>query len=436
MNPEVYQEFVNFLEEYFTGDLDVFWGKYGKDLTLDKKMAKRLSKTQTQRHSTESNEMNPIGLHASTYDENTRAIPGGRYGCAQFVKSCGPPILRKLSLGKFSQMIQKAISEDLLRYQKKTLLVWTASIEKDIAFGVSSQEEMILKREETIKKLAAVKMAIIDTLLHNPEGVSLAQLPNHLKTRLNFTLNLHELGFAKLKDLILSMRDRVKVSNSNHPVASLLDSQDRIHSLNSSEDMSNYAPYPPGYYPAPYYYQDPMHSQRVSFQNEGDYNSIPYPGPPYYNAQYQNYLSNYTSNGKLNVSFGSFYSQTKRHNFKPRNHSSDIKNMSVGSVYIPQASSLYGSVCNTSTIAPGKEAQGHHRNHTGGSDIGGDRQPKISVPHHKLTNLSHDIPFQPELLKFNANQEGDHPHFQMYTNGSGAPSQVPRQSTESLGMNS
>lgn len=88
VDQEVYQEFINFLEEYFTGDLDEFWEKYGKDLPgEERKKGGRLSKTQSQRHSTESNEMNPIGLHASTYDENTRAIPGGRYGCAQFVKS-------------------------------------------------------------------------------------------------------------------------------------------------------------------------------------------------------------------------------------------------------------------------------------------------------------------------------------------------------------
>jgi hypothetical protein len=165
----------------------------------------------------------------------------------------------------FSQMIQKAISEDLLRYQKKTLLVWTASIDKDIADGLYSQEEIIMRREEIIKKLAAVKMAIIDTLLNNPDGVSLAQLPNHLKTRLNFSLNLSELGFAKLKDLILSMRDRVTVSNSNHPVASLVKPKNHAHSANSSDDMSNYAPYPPGFHPMNYYYNEAMNPQKMSF---------------------------------------------------------------------------------------------------------------------------------------------------------------------------
>lgn len=247
-------------------------------------------------------------------------------------------------------------------------------------------------------------MAIIDTLLKNPEGVSLAQLPNHLKNRLNFTLNLAELGFAKLKDLVASMNDRVKVSNSNHPVATLLQAGTKGHSTTSSEDMNHYAPYPPGYYPMNYPINDAMNPQRMSYCNEMDSYYRPYPGPQYFYQQYQNYLSNYNSGGRCNVSFGSFYSQTERHNFKARNHSSDVNNMSSGSIYVPHASSLYGSICTTSVYPQAKTNIGHYRNNTG-SDIEHDGQPTISVPHHKSTNLSHDIPFQPSLLKYASNQD-------------------------------
>lgn len=45
-----------------------------------------------------------------------RSIPGGRYGCAQFVKACGPKELRDCSFGRLSQMVQKAIKDDILRY--------------------------------------------------------------------------------------------------------------------------------------------------------------------------------------------------------------------------------------------------------------------------------------------------------------------------------
>lgn len=144
VDPVVYKEFIRFLEEYFTGDLEEFWDKYCPQICASENInPNRIVKSKQQRNSTESVEMNPIGIKNSTFDENTRAIPGGRYGCAQFVKTCGTPILRNLSLGMTSQLIQKAIGEDVLRYQKKTLLVWTASIDKDITCGLYTQEEII-----------------------------------------------------------------------------------------------------------------------------------------------------------------------------------------------------------------------------------------------------------------------------------------------------
>jgi len=60
--------------------------------------------------------------------ESYRAIPGGRYGCAQFVKLCGPDLLKALSLGRLAQMIQQTVLDDLLKYHK-TLLIWTDKIQ-------------------------------------------------------------------------------------------------------------------------------------------------------------------------------------------------------------------------------------------------------------------------------------------------------------------
>lgn len=48
--------------------------------------------------------------------EELRTIPGGRYGCTQFLKVCGPETLKECSLGKLAQLVQRTISEDLLRY--------------------------------------------------------------------------------------------------------------------------------------------------------------------------------------------------------------------------------------------------------------------------------------------------------------------------------
>lgn len=56
--------------------------------------------------------------------ENLRMIPGGRYGCTQFLKICGPEEIRKCSVGKTTQMVQLAIKEDVLRHLK-TQIVWS-----------------------------------------------------------------------------------------------------------------------------------------------------------------------------------------------------------------------------------------------------------------------------------------------------------------------
>ena len=136
-------KFVEFLKEYFTEDINKFWEKYDlDDNTNDQDQEEKIKKSKKHRNSTEVTSISPIGgFIYSPIDEGLRAIPGGRYGCAQFAKTWGPFELRQCSLGKLSQMVQKAISDDILRYQK-TLLVWVESIEKDSILGFNSQEEL------------------------------------------------------------------------------------------------------------------------------------------------------------------------------------------------------------------------------------------------------------------------------------------------------
>lgn len=55
--------------------------------------------------------------------DESKALAGGRYGAAHFLQACGPKILHHLSLGRLSSMVQLAINQDFLRYQR-TLLVW------------------------------------------------------------------------------------------------------------------------------------------------------------------------------------------------------------------------------------------------------------------------------------------------------------------------
>lgn len=73
-------------------------------------------------------------------------------------------------------------------------------------------------------KFHATKTAILEVLRENESGISLAQLPLYLKPKLTFPLDLAELGFAKLKDLILAIGEdlvNVELRGHNHPFAVL-----------------------------------------------------------------------------------------------------------------------------------------------------------------------------------------------------------------------
>lgn len=104
--------------------------------------------------------------------EEVRAIPGGRYGCAQFVKICGPTRLRSCSLGKLAQLVQFAVKEDILRYHK-TLLVWTTTVDKHKKLAEEVQKEKNHKDAVEVK-LLLVKNALIEILAESKNGMSLA----------------------------------------------------------------------------------------------------------------------------------------------------------------------------------------------------------------------------------------------------------------------
>lgn len=90
-------------------------------------------------------------------------------------------------------------------------------------------------------KLNVVKNALIEILAESKTGMSLAQLPLYLRRKLPFTLDLNELGFPKLKDLILSMSDKIKLElrGHNHPFAYLIKSGRYVHSSSNSDDFQS-----------------------------------------------------------------------------------------------------------------------------------------------------------------------------------------------------
>ena len=150
-----------------------------------------------------------------------RTIPGGRYGCTQYLKICGPKEIQECSVGKTTQMVQLAIKQDVLRHHK-TLIVWSTQVDK----YKTEQDEIEDQQKVTVRKskLHTVRQALIEILAESKNGMSLAQLPQSLKKKLPFPLDLNELGFPKLKDLLKSMDEKIKIElkDVNHPFAYLI----------------------------------------------------------------------------------------------------------------------------------------------------------------------------------------------------------------------
>ena len=300
-------------------------------------------------------------------------------------------------------MVQKAVSEDILRYIK-TLLVWTESIEKDAQYEFYNRDEHNRKKSEISLKLEMVTRVLIDTLRNNPDGVPLAQLPNHLNKKLRFNLNVTELGFTKLKDLVLSVCDRIKIENrgSNHPFAVLIN--DPYHNSQSSFDEV-YA-YPPQYHQFGMY-QIPPKEMKQSMYTQVDYEyhnkqGIGYP-PMMPQGFYQPSMYTHVnypqqrSDLRHDESFSSLHSINEHLNFN-RNPNDEA--------YVPNAASLYGSV---GGAYPHHLNISHCRNNTG-PEIGIRHDNILLATKHSKQVNSHDFSLAGNRFGKTWLPHNNHPH--------------------------
>lgn len=131
-----------------------------------------------------------------TKGQKVNTLTGGKYGCALLLKYFSTKSLKSQSLGKIIYMVQIAINEDIIRYQK-TLLLWSANYHTNLS-------------EKTRKaRLQTVKEEIIKLVKNKPAGVPLAQIPTNLKKKVKFQVKIPELGFKKLKDLLKTIPEIV-----------------------------------------------------------------------------------------------------------------------------------------------------------------------------------------------------------------------------------
>lgn len=153
------------------------------------------------------------GSHMSNTEVSEgKVIPGGRYGLTQFIKYYGPDVFKNLSYGKLSRLVQTIIDDNTLTYNATYL------VKADPNSSLLSTEKVMNKDKEIKKKLAKIKEKLIEVLIENNNYIPLAQLKKFLVKKLEFKVNLEELGFSKLRQLLSHFDDSIKVESlgDNH----------------------------------------------------------------------------------------------------------------------------------------------------------------------------------------------------------------------------
>ena len=189
---QIWEEFLKFLDGFFEE-------KSGNTFTKKAEKAKWSSSVET---FLSKNKTKPLIIPPKS---SSKAIPGGKYGCAQLIKCCGPENLASLSLGKLSVLAQEAINRKLLDHYK-TLLIKSTRFVLGIKLNESPLENIKLEEKPEVKmKIQTIKRIVLELLKDAPNGYSLAKLPAEIKKKVNFYYDLHEIGFNKLKDFLAEM---------------------------------------------------------------------------------------------------------------------------------------------------------------------------------------------------------------------------------------
>lgn len=111
--------------------------------------------------------------------------------------------------------VQEAINQGFIRYHKTQLV----SNRQEQPLPNTPQQETSWEKLQREVKVGFLQLALIDILLEAGPKVQipLAQIPLNLKKTLLFDINLLELGFPKLKNLLSTLSSKLRIeTNKTH----------------------------------------------------------------------------------------------------------------------------------------------------------------------------------------------------------------------------
>lgn len=203
------------LSEVFNNDQDYIAFRYYLDVIFgdekDTQNEAELKRIITSTDPTKKRPTLPDATRKQTpLDPISKSIPGGKYGCAQYIKNCGPPILRQTSIGRIYALLRCALNNRLISHSKTNIIK-----NDDKAVSVNQNRE---------EQIAELQENVLELLREEEKGtVTLAQLPLLLQKKYGKFYNFQELGFIKLKNFLNTLEDKIELtrSSNNHIKVSL-----------------------------------------------------------------------------------------------------------------------------------------------------------------------------------------------------------------------
>jgi len=160
LDKNLYSIMIEFLQGFFSREIPQFRSD-NWCVSIDNALTKKKNMNFKRVQLTDDKDFNEV-VDQRVFQEkdipNFKVIPGGKYGCSQFIQMCGPKELQQTSLGRISRMVQTAIDEDYLRYSK-TLLYWNDCPGED-----PEQKQMYLA-PSGLSNEQRLKLKVIKTLL-------------------------------------------------------------------------------------------------------------------------------------------------------------------------------------------------------------------------------------------------------------------------------
>lgn len=200
---EDYLSFLNYLDGFFEKSQDELDAK-------EAELKKLLSPPDGQKKRTTNLVLDPGHKKAVQSESIIKAIPGGKYGSAQFLRNCGPLILRKSSIGRIYALLKHALNTQVISHLKTHII---KNDQKSAPLNVNRDKEIQELQNNVLELLRE----------QDKETVTLAQLPLLLQKKYGIFYNFQELGFIKLKNFLTTLEDKIELtrSSNNHIKVSL-----------------------------------------------------------------------------------------------------------------------------------------------------------------------------------------------------------------------